>query len=548
MKSTKLYTAGLVTFFWLGLGACKANRSDEVRSEPPRPAAPRPAPRAPQPPQDPWPSKSYAPTIKDKGIFPELAQRVRLRYPSWLAAGPALVVKSGPAGAPLLFVAGSPVGFAKAKMGPVIQAGPLAENDADVDGIPDALDLLIGAKKATLNHAVYKEGYQKLSYPGGDVPRTEGVCTDVVIRALRNAGFDLQRLVHRDILSARRAYPMVKRPNTNIDHRRVRTLLVYFKRHWSQLPIDHKIAPLLPGDLVFLNTMKDSRPDHLGIISDQLGRSGRPLVINNWTVGYRTAEMDLLRHVPVTHHFRIPSHPLKVDRRHCGLDGLLGRRGLELPDRHRQALLVTLPTWTSTGGTLRRYARSSRGPWRSIGRPVSVHIGAKGLGRGRGLHDSCPGALSRAHWGPLAIKREGDHRSPAGIFALGTALGRGGRPPYHPGSWPWRPVDDRDRLVDDPGSPHYNTWQRLPEDERGSRRSWRSAEDLSRYRVALLVRHNLDPIKPGAGSAIFLHTHWGAAQPTVGCTTMAKTELIQILRWLDPAADPVLVQVAGVVL
>jgi uncharacterized protein YijF (DUF1287 family)/L,D-peptidoglycan transpeptidase YkuD (ErfK/YbiS/YcfS/YnhG family) len=544
----RLYAAGLVVSLWLGLGACKANR--EIRSEPPRPAAaprpatPRPAPREKQPTRAAWPTRSYAPSIEDKGIFSELAGRVRLHYPRWLSAGPALVVNPGPDAAPLLFVAGSPVGFAKPEIGPVIQAGPL-EDDTDRDGIPDALDLLIGAKKAALNRAVYKEGYRRLPYPGGDVPRTEGVCTDVVIRALRNAGFDLQQLVHRDILSARRAYPMVRRPDTNIDHRRVRTLLVYFKRHWSKLPTDPKIVPLLPGDLVFLNTMKDPRPDHLGIISDRLGRSGRPLVINNWTVGYRTAEMDLLQHVPVTHRFRIPSHPPAVNRRNRGLAGLLERRGLVLPDRHRQVLLVTLPTWTSAGGTLRRYARGSSDPWRSVGKPVSVRVGAKGLGRGRGLHDSCPGALSRAHWGPPAVKREGDHRSPAGVFALGTALGRGGRPPYHPGSWPWRPVDDRDRLVDDPGSPHYNTWQRIAEGNRGT---WRSAEDLSRYRLALLVRHNLDPIKPGAGSAIFLHTHWGVAQPTVGCTTMSKTELIQILRWLDPASEPVLVQVAGVVL
>src|SRR3989440_7594467 len=80
------------------------------------------------------------------------------------------------------------------------------------------------------------ERYVSIPYPGGDVPRSEGVCSDTVIRALRNAGLDLQREVHEDILRAPAAYPMVEKVDASINHRRVRTLLPWFVRHWQTLP------------------------------------------------------------------------------------------------------------------------------------------------------------------------------------------------------------------------------------------------------------------------------------------------------------------------
>ena len=83
----------------------------------------------------------------------------------------------------------------------------------------------------------------------------------------------------------------------------------------------------------------------------------------------------------------------------------------------------------------------------------------------------------------------------------------------------------------------YNTWQQRP----SGRPSWRSAEDLSRYRLAIVVKHNVDPIKPGAGSAVFLHSS-ATLRPSVGCTVMAERDLVEILRWLRPEAQPVLVQ------
>lgn len=184
-----------------------------------------------------------------------------------------------------------------------------AARDRDKDGIPDPLDVLMGAHKTRINADAYTEGYVSMSYPLGDVPREMGVCTDVIVRALRNAGLDLQAAVHDDIRRAPRAYPMVKgKGSASIDHRRVKTILPWFKRHTDERSprLDDPADPLRPGDVVFMDTFPSKTgPDHIGIVSDRIGGDGLPVVINNWTNGTTTGEMDLLGWVPVTHRFRI---------------------------------------------------------------------------------------------------------------------------------------------------------------------------------------------------------------------------------------------------
>ncbi|MGE3764680.1 MAG: DUF1287 domain-containing protein [Kofleriaceae bacterium] len=202
----------------------------------------------------------------------------------------------------------------KAELAPLVSAKNVSTvnkkvADRDGDGIPDPLDVLIGAKKTVLNADAYTEGYVDIAYPMGDVPRTMGVCTDVIIRAVRNAGLDLQQALHKDIAKSPRSYPMVKgKGNPDIDQRRVATLLPYFKRHWSQRSarLDDPDDPLRPGDVIFMDTFpKRSGPDHIGILSDRVDDQGLPLVINNWTNGTVTAEMDLLTFVPVLYRFRL---------------------------------------------------------------------------------------------------------------------------------------------------------------------------------------------------------------------------------------------------
>lgn len=300
----------LVAYFVLG---------DEARSEPPAEKAQKSETKAEtsnkteEPKEKPAPKLASKPSETDKGVFSDLDDKVRLHFPSWLKDRQITVVDPPGDGSLFAYVDGVPVGLAHEEMGEVTEVSGWGDNDADQDGIPNALDILIGAKKAALNGAKYQGGYKGMSYPGGDVPRTEGVCTDVLVRTVRNAGIDLQKELHEDIEAHRKAYPMVKTPDPNIDQRRVRTLLPYFKRHWQKLGTDpkEKGAVWAPGDVLFMDTMRDDRPEHMGIVSDRLGPSGLPLVINNWTNGYHTQEMDLLDFVPVTHRFRVPSEKLE---------------------------------------------------------------------------------------------------------------------------------------------------------------------------------------------------------------------------------------------
>ena len=490
-----------------------------------------------------WPRDAVALPVSDRGIFSDLDSGVRLHLPAWLDGAPAAVIASARAKTKFIYVAGVAVGFARNGLGiEVGTAGAGVANDADGDGIPNTVDILIGAKKTVLNGAAYRDTYRVLRYPGGDLPRAEGVCTDVVIRALRNAGIDLQRLVHEDIRGAPRAYPMVKRPDRSIDHRRVRTLLPYLERHFTHLPTDPRdtASPYLPGDICLLDTLPTPGPDHIGIVSDRVGPSGLPLLVNNWTDGHVTAEMDLLDFVTVTHRFRLPVETPRVAVEHRGADGLLSRRRIWLPDQQRQLLLVQAPLWESSGGTLSRWTRASgASPWQAVGEPVPVRLGSAGLGWGRGLHT---GAAARVLPGPA--KREGDRRSPAGAFPLGTAFGSKMPSELSALRWAWRSVGPRDRYVDDPESPLYNTWQVAP---RNGSTSWSSAERLSQYQLGVVVEHNADPVVPGAGSAIFLHTWRSPETATIGCTAMARPSLIDLVNWLDPEAHPVLVQVPGTV-
>ena len=151
----------------------------------------------------------------------------------------------------------------------------------------------------------YDPSYVGLKYPGGDVPIDRGVCTDVVVRALRHSvKMDLQKLVHRDMKAAFWDYPKIwglKKPDPNIDHRRVPNLRRYFERKGYSIGVTERKEDYRPGDLVTC-TVPPNRP-HIMIVSDRRARDGIPLVIHN--IGSGTKEEKRLFEFPLTGHYRI---------------------------------------------------------------------------------------------------------------------------------------------------------------------------------------------------------------------------------------------------
>jgi uncharacterized protein YijF (DUF1287 family) len=166
---------------------------------------------------------------------------------------------------------------------------------------------IVGAARKQIGVTLsYDPAYTALSYPQGDVPREKGVCTDVVIRALRDGlSQDLQELVHKDMKANFAVYPKnwgLRRTDRNIDHRRVPNLRRFFERKGYGIKLASSVdyATFQPGDLVTC-TVPPHLP-HIMIVSDKKNADGRPLVIHN--IGRGAREEDVLATYPLTGHFR----------------------------------------------------------------------------------------------------------------------------------------------------------------------------------------------------------------------------------------------------
>jgi uncharacterized protein YijF (DUF1287 family) len=167
----------------------------------------------------------------------------------------------------------------------------------------DATQLVADARAQVGVTTGYDPAYRKLVYPGGDVPPETGVCCDVVIRALRRQGVDLQRRVHEDMKAGFSRYPKnwgLKAPDPNIDHRRVPNLVCYFGRQKWALPAGTNAAAYRPGDIVTWNLGNGLA--HIGLVSDKRNAAGTPLVIHN--IGRGAKEEDILFGFTITGHFR----------------------------------------------------------------------------------------------------------------------------------------------------------------------------------------------------------------------------------------------------
>lgn len=175
---------------------------------------------------------------------------------------------------------------------------------------PEGERLVAAARRQVGVTVRYDGKYARLAFPRGDVPRDRGVCTDVVVRAFRDAwNVDLQVLVNEDMKKAFAKYPAIwglSRPDRNIDHRRVPNLATFFARHGRALRGERRTGAYEPGDAVTFRL--PSGLPHIGLVSDARSASGTPLVIHN--VGAGAVEEDVLFEYVLTGHYRYrPSRP-----------------------------------------------------------------------------------------------------------------------------------------------------------------------------------------------------------------------------------------------
>jgi uncharacterized protein YijF (DUF1287 family) len=179
------------------------------------------------------------------------------------------------------------------------------------------LDKLVAAAIERTNHSVkYVSAYVHLDYPGGDVPADTGVCSDEIIRAYRAVGVDLQKEVHEDMVKNWSEYPPKAKwhqshPDSNIDHRRVPNLMVFFSRKGENLPISLRAEDYLPGDIVTWDL--GGNVPHIGILVNvKSAENGRFLIVHN--IGEGPKMEDVLFSWKITGHYRYFGPPAQQAR------------------------------------------------------------------------------------------------------------------------------------------------------------------------------------------------------------------------------------------
>ena len=218
-------------------------------------------------------------------------------------------------------------------IGVTLAASAGAQRPAPADD--HARRLVAAAIAQTRTAVTYDGSYRRIPYPGGDVPSNIGVCTDVVVRAYRQIGVDLQVKVHEDMRRAFGSYPALwgmRGPDPNIDHRRVPNLQTFFKRAGGELPRSAAPDAYRPGDVV--SWMLPGNLPHIGIVIDRSSGAGVPLVVHN--IGRGPEIEDILFRYTITGHYR-----------YSGLPGERSQDGVLAP--HLSPGLKTRPTSCSPG-------------------------------------------------------------------------------------------------------------------------------------------------------------------------------------------------------
>lgn len=166
-----------------------------------------------------------------------------------------------------------------------------------------SIKLSNAAIELTRQHVTYDPSYFSISYPGGDVPSDKGVCTDVIIRAYRKVGIDLQKLVHEDMKSNFSLYPKnwgLKTTDRNIDHRRVPNLMTFFSRNGKQLPVTTESEVYNPGDIVTWDL--GGGVTHIGLVIHKKSSDGsRYMIVHN--IGNGQEISDCLFTYRITGHY-----------------------------------------------------------------------------------------------------------------------------------------------------------------------------------------------------------------------------------------------------
>ena len=209
----------------------------------------------------------------------------------------------------LLFViCGSLLGCKRQTVPPSTNAGVIPDRPTykqlPANASPDLKKFIDAAVAQAGVTTGYDPSYVRLDYPGGDVPKETGVCSDVIVRAFRGIGIDLQKEVHEDMARAFAQYPKrwgLTRPDSNIDHRRVPNLMTYFGRKQKTVVISNEAGDYHPGDLVTWDL--GGGVDHIGIVTDMLSSdAARCLIAHNIGAGARV--QDVLFNWRITGHYR----------------------------------------------------------------------------------------------------------------------------------------------------------------------------------------------------------------------------------------------------
>lgn len=208
-----------------------------------------------------------------------------------------------------------------------------------------------------------------------------------------------------------------------------------------------------------------------------------------------------------------------------------------IPKESSQLILVLTDSVNSTTGSLVYFDRISSTEWMPKNTAFPIVLGRKGLAWGIGLHQE------RSYSG-FSSKKEGDGRSPAGVFSLSAVFGYEFNPTI---KMPFILVDDVTECVDDLKSKYYNQVLKTTDlVENKNEVDWNSSEKMSEYGVSyeqgIIVDHNVNPIEKGKGSCIFIHNWHKSTDTTAGCTALEPKELREIISWLDETQHPILVQ------